>query len=266
MAHRPIIYKIKLTNWQKYNKNVRKSYRSVMINERFLDDAKIRTLPPCARLMFLSCILAASGSTTGEVAVSTDTILSQCAVKPSQASRYFQWFEQLQLLSYEIITPLINRIEVKRSEVKGIEIPATLKISKTKPPKPEKNLEQTSFAPQPKVVSPAKSSLVWLAYCAAYQQRYKIQPADNKTIRSQMCRLVDLVGSEEAVEIVKFYLTHNDSFYLKTTHQFGNCLRDANSLRTQWLKGKTITQTDIRRFEKTQETASLLNSIEQDGI
>jgi len=102
---------------------------------------------------------------------------------------------------------------------------------------------------------------IWLVYFAAYLKRYGIEPLRNAAINSQVSKLREKVGADDAINIVKFYLTHNDSFYLKKTHEFGLCLKDAETLRTQTLRGKAITGTMVKTFEKSLQQAELNDQI-----
>lgn len=107
---------------------------------------------------------------------------------------------------------------------------------------------------------------VWLAYRDAYLKRYGEEPVRNAKVNTNIAGFVRRVGSEEAAAIAEFYVRHNDSFYVRNTHSFAFALRDAESLRTQWAKGKAITQADVRRFEKNQQTLSLIDSIDREGV
>lgn len=103
---------------------------------------------------------------------------------------------------------------------------------------------------------------IWLAYLEGYRQRYKTDPVRNATVNAQVVSLSRRLG-EEAVEVVKFYLTHNKGFYVEKCHPIGLCLADAEALRTQWARGKTITRNDVRDFEQRDRTRSLLEQIDR---
>lgn len=106
---------------------------------------------------------------------------------------------------------------------------------------------------------------VWQAYSDAYSQRYKVEPTRNATVNAQISQLAKRLG-EDAIEIIKFYLTHNDGFYLSKTHSIGPCLRDAESLRTQWLRNKPITKTTVRQFEQMQQYEETARHIREHGV
>lgn len=91
---------------------------------------------------------------------------------------------------------------------------------------------------------------IWESYYNAYRLRYGIDPIRNAAVNSQVSKLREKVGFDTAVALVKFYLTHNKSFYLQNTHTFGHCLSDAETLRTQFLRDQKITQADVKNFEQ----------------
>lgn len=130
------LLKIKITNWEKYNKNRKKSYRCIMISERFLDDAKISSLTPVKRLLFLSCLLACSQSDVGEAEVSIEMISRQSGVKPKLILSCLDEFQELRILSYASNEVLyineMNRNEMNRNEMKVIsaEVTKTARASK----------------------------------------------------------------------------------------------------------------------------------------
>ena len=64
----------------------------------------------------------------------------------------------------------------------------------------------------------------------AYPQRQGQLPA-----RPQFCKRVPL---EEAPAIAAFYLSHNNAYYLRTSHSTDALLKDAEKLRTEWQTGR----------------------------
>lgn len=139
-------------------------------------------------------------------------------------------------------------------------LPSQDSFSSQEPPKRKKRVRPE--------VSPETAQLrkdIWLAYEEAYQARYKVPPARNATVNSQIASFANRLG-KEAPQVVRFYLTHNDGFYLKKTHAFGLCLSDAETLRTQWARGRAVTGTMVRSAEKTIAHQELLRDIQENGI
>lgn len=92
-------------------------------------------------------------------------------------------------------------------------------------------------------------SQVWNSYSIAFESRYGVKPTRNAKTNSQCKQLFERLG-KDAIEVVKFYLTHNDGFYIKKQHSIGLCLQDAESLHTQWQRGVAVTTAQVRQAEK----------------
>lgn len=101
---------------------------------------------------------------------------------------------------------------------------------------------------------------IWAAYQSAYRDRYKVDPTRNATVNTQIVNLSKRLG-EEAVEVIKFYVQHNSGFYVGKCHPIGVLLVDAESMRTQWARGKTITQNDVRQHESQDHYKSQMERI-----
>lgn len=112
--------------------------------------------------------------------------------------------------------------------------------------------------------SPTRKA-TWDAYREAYEKRWGVTPDRNAALNAQIKALVEKVG-EEAPNIVRFFLGHNDGLYVKSCHPMTLCLRDHVALKTQMLRGQAITTADIRRLEKQQQQHGILRDAEQGGF
>jgi hypothetical protein len=245
------IYNIKITNWLKYNGKPRlKSYRSVLISERFLDDVKIQQLTPCEILLFLTCILNASQSSSGCIQLSTKLMSSQCRLRANLVPNGLQRLQQLRMVTYEKMTSLYNLNENENININEninssvvTDAPAGAVVCS--------DFNDDDFEPKKKKrPDPSVNRPTWEAYREAMLKRWKVEVVRNAKINSNIAGFVSRVGIEDAPEIIKFFVNHNDSFYVKKTHDIGLALKDAESLRIQWLRGKPITQNDVRNFER----------------
>lgn len=91
---------------------------------------------------------------------------------------------------------------------------------------------------------------IWESYLSAYSLRYKVEPTRNPKVNSQINNLGQRLG-EDAIEVVSFYVRHNDSLYFKAQHTIGLCLTHAEALHTQWKRNRPVTSKDAKRFENT---------------
>lgn len=105
----------------------------------------------------------------------------------------------------------------------------------------------------------------WESYAKAYEARWGVTPVRNATVNAQIATLASRLGGE-APDVLTFYVGHKDGFYVKKAHPVGLCLKDAESLRTQWMKGIQITGAKVRDFEKGQAQQDLLERIEREGV
>jgi hypothetical protein len=108
-------------------------------------------------------------------------------------------------------------------------------------------------------------SEIWKSYRQAFVERYAVEPVRNAKTNSQVSQIAARLGAE-GVEVVKFFVSHNDSFYLQRQHQLGLCLNHAESLRTQWARGVPVTSQQVRSFEKTIAQANLIEEIKKGGF
>ncbi len=137
-------------------------------------------------------------------------------------------------------------------------------LSAGEPPTPTLSL---AFDPPPKE---PKGADVWAAYRAAYFAAYRVEPKRNAKVNNQCKNLVDRLGGDGAIGVVKFFLTLRDGFYVSKCHQLGQCLSDAEALHTQMLGGQRISASKpraLRGFERDtnmdDELAEIENRVRQ---
>lgn len=107
---------------------------------------------------------------------------------------------------------------------------------------------------------------VWNAYREAYFARHKVEPVRNAKANALVKQFVSRLGEADAAAVIQFYVSHNDSQYVRNVHSLDFAVRDAEPLRTQWARGKQITQVEVRNFEKQQNTRSLFEAIDKEGV
>ncbi len=191
-------------------------------------------LTPVSRLLYLSCLLVAGESTSSQIEVSHESLVFQSGVKSGSLESQLELLQSFQLLTYEKMTSLINRIEKNRREENRKEVARSCQNDK-------KSTESTE-----------QNKQIWEAYLNAYLKRYSVPPLRNAMVNKQVSNLRERVGYENAIKLVEFFLSHNESFYLKKTHAIGLCLQDCESLMTQMKRNQPITQAKVKMFEKQQ--------------
>lgn len=250
------IYRIELLGWQKYNQKSKPSLPCIMLSKRFLDDAKIQSLPSGGKLLYLGLLLRRGEVDDSSIEASFEDLLRFAGGNGQVVSRLLDLLKELQLLTYDVL------LEKKRIEknIKGKEEKIT-SSEVGQPPSLAAILETPKLSNSEKKEKTDANRRVWEVYKESYILRWKVEPVRNLTVNSQIASLVKRLGEEEAKEVIKFYLKHNDGFYVRQTHSIGLCLKDCESLRTQMLRGKSITRNDVRNFEKNMNTQDTLTAL-----
>ena len=121
VASNKTIYQITVLNFDKYNSNLKKGHKCVLVSTGFLTDSKVRQLSPAGKLLFLSCILVAGDLTTSQYDVTHESLCYQSGVKSGSLQSQLDQLQSLQLLTFEKNESLIKRREDKGIESKVIE-------------------------------------------------------------------------------------------------------------------------------------------------
>lgn len=135
----------------------------------------------------------------------------------------------------------------------------TLSLFPSPPQTPEEN---KTISRKSKISGPSGVK-VWESYREAYKTRYGVEPLRNAMVNKFCQTVVKSVGEEDGINLVKFYLSHNEAFYLKVTHSLNILIRDLQPLMTQMKRGKKFTNNDIRQFEKSQHYRDQMDRIDK---
>ena len=241
------IYKIKLNNFLKHNKNPRKSYTHFMVSKAIFSDEKVAQLTPNEFKLFLYCIAIASETASEWIQISFKMLPKHFRIGEQMMSKCLSSLQSFQLVTVEKNDSF--KSEEKRMEGNGREVKRS--TSEVKVPKVEK--------------TPELNKKIWESYRQEYLLRHKVEPVRNASVNAKVSQLAKRLG-EEAIDVVRFYIWHNDRFYLKNMHDIGLCLKDCESLRTQWLRGTQVTSQTVRNFEKTSNLVTLMEDAKKGGF
>jgi len=122
-----------------------------------------------------------------------------------------------------------------------------LQVSST-PPAQNEAVSKSKTAPRPPPKSvvqretevyeanrEALTTATWKAYADAYFGRYQQEPLRNATVNGMMTRFVQRIGRESAPFVAAFYVTMNNSYYVKMMHTPGPMVKDAEAIYAQWV-------------------------------
>lgn len=175
-------------------------------------------------------------------------------------------------LSEHILTPLITSgfllASGARRALARDATSSSLLFSSEK--SPLKSLSSSSLSsPDPEFINPNLKSIAhagngvatWQSYASSYRLRYGVDPVRNTAVNSQLKKLVDRLGSDEAPQVAAFYLTHNKPLYVSARHPTNLLLRDAEGLRTEWATGIKSTTLEARSAEVVDAAQEQVNRV-----
>lgn len=235
------LFTIKVNNWHEHNPGKKNTYKKTLIANNIIHDARICALPATHKWLFFS-ILMICGDYASDTVTLTERQVNDHLTARVGATNALTLLQEYQLVTFEK-TALKKERKKERKDLK----------------------ERRNYDDQENLEKKKLSSEIWEAYKKAYQNRYKIDPVRNAKTNSVISQIASRLG-REGIEIVVFYLNHNDSFYLKNMHYIGHCLANAESLRTQFLKGRAITSRDVKNFEGISNSVQLIKDAEKGGF
>jgi hypothetical protein len=95
-----------------------------------------------------------------------------------------------------------------------------------------------------------KSTETWNAYSRAYLKRYGVSPLRGAKVNKLLCSLVDQVGAEQAPHVAHYYVSLNDQWYQKKSHDIPTLVQNAQGIFTQWATGTNKTSRDYQQDER----------------
>lgn len=97
---------------------------------------------------------------------------------------------------------------------------------------------------------------VWERYSGAFTARYGVEPTVNAKVRGQVARFCERVPIEEAPAIAEWYVRSSKRWYMQISHSTDGLLKDAEALRTDWLRQVHSTEVEAREADATQSRAN----------
>ena len=149
------IYQITVLTWEQHNKNHKKYYKYIKLSTRFLEDAKIRTLPSGGKLLYLGLLLACGDVSSSFIEASHDLLVTLAGGSGQVVQRLLDQLQSLQLVRWHKINTLKeNREENRKEENRKEEEIGDLK---KKPP--------SGLEPDPPPAAPPPLMEIWNANC-----------------------------------------------------------------------------------------------------
>lgn len=97
----------------------------------------------------------------------------------------------------------------------------------------------------------------WGAYAQAYAAQYGAAPVRNAKVNSAVKAFVQRLGHDESPAVAAFFVERvSDALVVRGMHDFGLLLARAETFRTQWVTGQSMTATRARQIDQSQANFS----------
>lgn len=164
--------------------------------------------------------------------------------------------------------PVSEKLTHAEPDAKAIQPPATNPhppAANHQPPVTEDPIQKRSAGAKPPRTRAAKAeaptAAIWMAYAEAYAKRYTVAPTRNASVNGKLANFAARVPIDEAPHIAAFYVGSNREYYVRMKHSVGVMLRDAESLRTEWLTGRQATDTEAKLADRTAATGNVFREL-----
>lgn len=131
---------------------------------------------------------------------------------------------------------------------------------KTLPPGSAKSADATA-AETENFGGKLENKAVWAAYGFAYKARYGVDPVPNAKSNALVAQLSKRLPSSEAPAVASFYVRHNKALYVSSKHCLDLLVRDCEGLRTEWITGRTVTETEARQVDRKQNNLGIAEQL-----
>lgn len=93
----------------------------------------------------------------------------------------------------------------------------------------------------------------WSAYAQAYAAQYGAAPVRNAKVNSAVKAFVLRIGHDESPAVAEFFVQRvSEALVVRGMHDFGLLLARAETFRTQWATGQSMTNTRARQIDQSQ--------------
>lgn len=221
-------------NWHEFQHYSKRRPPWIKVYRTLLDDAEYQMLPDASKALATMLWLLASESETAEINADSDVLAFRLrttskkiedALKPLIKSGFF-------IVASGVLAPRYQgAIPETETETDSKNIPRALRAA------PDDGADVRRAT--------------WQAYSDAYEFRHGAAPIRDAKANSAIKAFCKSVPASECAPVAAFYVQNNNSFYVSKKHPPTLLASDAAKLRTEWVTGNQITQSEAMQADKT---------------
>jgi hypothetical protein len=253
------LYKIEILNWESYNQKAKKGHPCIMLSKRFLDDAKIQTLPSGGKLLYLGLLLRRGEVDTTFVIASHEDLVRLSGGSGQVVKRLLALLESLQLVTYESL--YIKEFKLKEENIK--EEKRITDVSK-KREKRQKSFDlETAIAPTESV--PIGKHLVGF-YCELWEKRYGTSASFMPHHAKALKVLGESQGLQKTKELLEAYFIMPDTWVIKKRHDIMTFVNSLSQVSAFKESGKIVTNAEMKEGDRMITNMNTLNALREGKI
>lgn len=267
--------RLSITNWDKYNpRSDVKAPSWFRLENDFWMDPALTPLDSDGKIVWITLLSFASKRRSGEIDIDPRfiaTVLGITHEKVESTLKHLQSEGRLKILTsrarnVDVTRTLRERdVDVTTRDGTGRDgtgQDGTEQVPAGSPPQEpellvlegeviEPEAEKPKAAKKRKPTDPTPGSLVWQAYEEAHKRQYPKATLERGQTNNALCaQLVKRVGAENAVALVRFYLTHRKAYYVAQCHTLKPLVHDAEALLIQMQQNQRVTNTQANAVDK----------------
>lgn len=95
----------------------------------------------------------------------------------------------------------------------------------------------------------------WSIYCDSFKNRYTFEPVRNSMMNSMLAGVKKRVPESDLKELIEFFVSQNDQWYLREMHHPRCLLKDCEMLMTRMKTKIVMTSSKARMMEQASQNA-----------
>lgn len=257
-----MIYKITVKNFLKYNKSLKKGHKAILLSTGFLEDPKVRTLPGGGKLLYLGLILRCGDLTSTSIEATPEQLVTFAGGKGQVVSRLLAQLEELQLVTVEKNEILLNRIEKKRKEKKGItEVHTKIDFPKKSPEKP---IEKASLQlVDDKSSTSKKCQFLIRTYCHYFKLKHGTTPHITGKDSGIAKRIANDLSEDKIDMYLNAFFSLPEGKLFKAKHPLSMFEFHKNEIVHFANSGKFTTNTQANHLDQSANSLSMLQQVRE---
>lgn len=235
---------ITIKNFKKHNaRQNRKNYNWFKFDSNFFFDQKTCELTHEEKLLFIFLLCIRNKSDIDEISYSENQVMYLLGFEEEEQKKYLNNIASLGLIelnSSTNVTQSCTKLSQsgRLDKIRLDKIRLDKGVTESSENNDKKEVKESGITARVKPV--AVTLEAWACYVEQFKLKYKTPPVRNAILNSQMSNFCKRIPKEQWENIIRFYFSHQNSFYISNAHSVGILLKDCEKLHTEMMSGRYV--------------------------